>query len=144
MGNRPTAFGIQPGIEVRVSLIQQLGGTKTIKPQQPVRLIEPMLPQQRRLGIQRGQEIVFYYRHIGRIKHSFEPVLLIKSLRQMQNVPVGVLCRSHDQLGTLSRRSKGRGMLIFDQFLTVFQYPVADQPHRPQDSFPCFVGSKQL
>ena len=144
MGNRPTAFRIQPGIEVRVSLVQQLGGTKTIKPQQPVCLIEPMLPQQRRLGIQRGQETVFYYRNIGRVKHSFETIFLIKCLCQMQNVPVGVLCRSHDQLGALSCRRKGRGVLIFDQFLTVFQYPVADQSHRPQDSFPCFIGSKQL
>ena len=69
MGHRPAALGVKLRIDVRVGLVQQLAGLKAVEPQQPVRLIEPVLPQQRRLGVQRGEKAVLHHRHIGGIKH---------------------------------------------------------------------------
>jgi len=51
MVKRPVAFGIQKGIELRISLIEQLGRRKAIKPQQPVRLVQPVFAQQRRFCV---------------------------------------------------------------------------------------------
>ena len=65
------ALGVQQGIEVRVGLVQQLLGFKAVKPQQPVRLVQPVLPQQGRLGVQRGQKGVFHHRNIGGVEHAF-------------------------------------------------------------------------
>ena len=50
---RPAALGIEQRVEVRLAFVEQLAGAKAVEPQQPVRLIESVLAQKRRLGIQR-------------------------------------------------------------------------------------------
>ena len=61
----PAAFRVEIGVEALVVLIQYLVGLELVEPQQPVGLIEPVLAQQRRLGVERGQKRVLDYRHIG-------------------------------------------------------------------------------
>ena len=65
------ALGVQQGIEVRMGLVQELLGLEAVKPQQPVRLVQPVLPQQGRLGVQRGQKGVLHHRNIGGVEHAF-------------------------------------------------------------------------
>ena len=50
---RPAALGIEQRVEVRLAFVEQLAGAKAVEPQQPIRLIESVLAQKRRLGIQR-------------------------------------------------------------------------------------------
>lgn len=50
---RPAALGIEQRIKVRLAFVEQLAGAKAVEPQQPIRLIESVLAQKRRLGIQR-------------------------------------------------------------------------------------------
>ncbi len=71
MAQRPAALGVKGGVKVRRAVIQQLTRMKAVKPQQPVSLIEPVLAQQRRLGVKSGQERVRDYRHVGGIEHTF-------------------------------------------------------------------------
>ena len=56
---------------------------KAVKPQQPVCLVEAMLPQERRFGVQRGEERTLYHRNIGGIEHSLEAIFPIKGFRKM-------------------------------------------------------------
>ena len=65
MAQRPAALGVKGRIKVRRVVVEQLVCAKAVKPQQPVGLIEPVLAQQRRLGVERGQKRVLDYRHIG-------------------------------------------------------------------------------
>ena len=65
MAQRPAALGVKGRIKVRRAVVEQLVCAKAVKPQQPVGLIEPVLAQQRRLGVERGQKRVLDYRHIG-------------------------------------------------------------------------------
>lgn len=48
MSQSPATFWVYPGVKILVLLIQQFLSPETIKPQQPVRLIKPVFPQQRR------------------------------------------------------------------------------------------------
>ncbi|MNY52641.1 hypothetical protein D3C86_1883310 [compost metagenome] len=48
----PAAFRIQQRVEVGRGFIQQLLSLKAVETQQPIRLIEPVLPQQRRFGVE--------------------------------------------------------------------------------------------
>ena len=71
MCNGPVAFWIQQGIKIRMGLVQQLLGAEAVKAQEPVRLIQAMLPQKRRLRVQRWQERIFHHGDIGGIEHPF-------------------------------------------------------------------------
>ena len=77
MPQRPVALGVQPWVKVRVGIIQQLGGLKAVKPQEPVRLVQAMLPQQRRFGVQGWQKTVLHHRYIRGVEHALQPVLAI-------------------------------------------------------------------
>ena len=48
----PTGFRIEPTVEVGVRIVQQLRVPEAVEAQQPVRLIQPMLPQQRRFCVE--------------------------------------------------------------------------------------------
>ncbi len=67
----PTAFGVYQGIEIGVILVQQFLCAEAVETQQPVRLVQAVLPQQRRLCIQCGQKGIFYNGHIGGVKYPF-------------------------------------------------------------------------
>ena len=73
----PAAFWIQPWVKVRVGIIQQLGGLKAVKPQEPVRLVQAMLPQQRRFSVQGRQQAIFHHRYIRGVEYALQPVLAI-------------------------------------------------------------------
>ena len=83
MAQRPTALGVEIGIKVRRAVIEQLVCTKAVKPKQPVGLIKPVFAQQRRLGVERGQERVLYDRHIGRVENALEAIGIIERLREI-------------------------------------------------------------
>ena len=75
--HRPVAFGVQIGVEVGVVPVQKFLCLELVKAEQPVCLIEPMLPQQRRLGVQRGQAGVLGHRDVGGVKHPFQVILIV-------------------------------------------------------------------
>ena len=77
MAQRPVAFRVELCMKVRVGFIEQFIRLKTVEAEQPVCLIEPMLPQQRRLGIQRGQAGVLGHRDVGGVKHPFQVILIV-------------------------------------------------------------------
>ena len=64
MGDGPVAFRIQHRVKIRVLVIQKLIGPEAIKPQEPICLIQPMLPQKRRLSVQVGKQRIFHNGHI--------------------------------------------------------------------------------
>ena len=57
MGNRPVALRVKLRIKKRVRLIQNLSRRKAVKPQKPVRLIQPVLPQKRRANLFLGKKL---------------------------------------------------------------------------------------
>ena len=77
VGQGPAAFRIHTGIKIPVFFIQKLFCPESIESKQPVCLIEPVFPQQRGFYILSGKQRVFYHGYIGRIEHTFEPVLII-------------------------------------------------------------------
>jgi len=77
MLHRPVALWVQIGVEVGVVPVQKFLCLELVKAEQPVCLIEPMLPQQRRLGVQRGQAGVLGHRDVGGVKHPFQVILIV-------------------------------------------------------------------
>ena len=63
--HRPVALGVKVGVEIGHLGAEDLPGREAILPHQKIRLVEPVLPQKRRLGIQRGQQAVRYSRDVG-------------------------------------------------------------------------------
>ena len=117
---------------------------KAVKTEQPVRLIEPVLAQERRLGVERGQKRILYHRHIRGVKHALEPVLIVKRLREVQNVQVIVRRCADDELRGLSGRRKFRRMAVLDELLPVLHAAVADLCHGAQDALLRLVRSERF
>ncbi len=107
MPQRPAAFGVQAGVEIRVALIQQFRRFKVIKPQQPVGLIQPVLPEKGRLeALRGGQELAVGHGQIGRIKDPLELILLIEPLGKAEDMEIRLRRGADDHLGGLSGRSE--------------------------------------
>ena len=132
MPQGPAAFGVQTGVKGRGLLVQQLLRTEPVKPQQPVRLIEPMLPQQGRLGLLGVEKGTFHHRHIGGEKYPFQLIPVIKPLRQPQNVEVAVRRGTHDHLGALARRGELECVAVLDQFFFILNTSDLNLPHGGQ------------
>ena len=78
MPQGPGTLGVHPGVEVGVGLVQQLLRPEVVEPQQPVGLVQPVLPQQGRLEVlPGGEEGTVGHRHIGGEKHPFQLILVI-------------------------------------------------------------------
>ena len=135
----PAALGVHLGVEVRVACVQQLLRPEAVKPQQPVRLIQPVLPQQGRLGVPGRQQGVLHHRHIGGVEHPFEPVAVIQPLGQPQDVVVRVRRGPHDQLGALAGGGELGGVAVLHQLLPALLAPHPDLPHGGQDGLLCLV-----
>ena len=133
MPEGPTALGIHLGVEVRMACIQQLLRPEAVKPQQPVRLIQPVLPQQGRLRVLGGQQGVLHHRHVGGVEHPFELVAVIQPLGQPQDVEVRVRRGPHDQLGALPGRGEPGGVAVLHQLLPALLSPHPNLPHGSQD-----------
>ena len=144
MSDGPVALGVHQRIEVRVLLVQQLLGPEAVKPQQPVRLIQAVLPQQRGLRILGGQQTVLDYRYIGGIEHSFETVLLVQRLGQVQDMAIIVRRGAHNELSALSGRGKHRGVAGLHQLCLALSGPVPNLCHGPQNGLFAFIRSQRL
>ena len=83
MAQRPAALGIEQRVKVRLAFVEQLAGAKAVEPQQPIRLIESVLAEKRRLGIERRLERIFHHRHIGRVENTLEVIGVIERLREI-------------------------------------------------------------
>ena len=82
MMQRPVAFWVYVRVKIFLCFIQQVLGLKTIKTQKPICLIQPVFPQKRRRSGSIGQCRILHHRNISRVKHSFQPVALIKPFGQ--------------------------------------------------------------
>ena len=80
-------------------------GGKAVEAEQPVGLIEAMLPQQRRRG-ERREAAVAGARNIGGVVDPLQFQLVVQPLRQGDDIAVALRRGADDQLGTLPGRGK--------------------------------------
>ena len=139
----PGALGIHPGVEVGRRIVQQLLRPEVVEPQQPVRLVQPVLPQQGRLEIRPGgEEGAVRHRHVGRVEHPLELVPVVEGLGQRQDVPVALRRGADDHLGGLARRGKPGGVAVFCQLAAALPDAVPDLGHGGQDGPLFLVGTQ--
>ena len=79
----PVAFGVQIRVKALVFLVQNFVCLELVEPQQPVGLIQPVLPQQRRFGVQGRQAGVLGHRDVGGVEHPLQAVLLVHALGEL-------------------------------------------------------------
>ena len=103
-----------------------------------------MLPQKRRLGVQRGQAGVLGYRDVGGVEHPLQAVLPVHALGELQDVVVRLRRSAHDHLGTLPGRGKLRRMAVDRQFLFVLRAGYSDLLHGPEDGVAALVGGEKM
>ena len=144
MLDRPVAFRVQIGIEIRVGIVQDLIRLELVEPQQPVRLIEPVLPQKRRLSVQRGEPGVLGDRDIGRIEHPLQAVFLVHALGQLEDVVVRLRRRTHDHLGALSCGREAGRFAVKRQLFPVGRTLGRDLLHGAEDGMPPLVRGQKL
>ena len=111
--------------------------------QQPVRLIEPVLPEQRRAGGGRGQAGIAVHWQIGGIKDPLQCIFFVKCFGEVHDMEVGFGTGPNDHLGTLSCRGKGGRMAIECDFFPAAGALHCDLPHGFQDGAPLFVGRQK-
>ncbi len=75
MMKRPAAFWIQCRIKIGAGFIQQFFGSEAVKTQQPVGLVQAMLPQEGRLAAFGRQQSMFCYRNISGVKDALEMII---------------------------------------------------------------------
>ena len=138
----PLALGIQHGVQVGAVRGQQFLGLKAVKAHQPIGLIQPVLPQQGRLGVQGGQLGVLHHRHVGREEHPLELIAPVKRLGQEQYVPVALRGGPNDHLGALPRRGEAGGVAVQRQLVPAAQNAPLNLPHGPQDGQAALVRSQ--
>ena len=144
MAQGPVALGVQGLVEVGAALVQDLSGGEAVEPQQPIRLVEAVLPQQGRLEPRgHGQALVVGDGHIGGEKPPLQPVFPVKPLRQRQNVPIALRGGPHDHLGGLPRRGKFRRVAVELQLRLGLGGPVPDLGHGGENGGPALVRGQQ-
>ena len=139
----PAALGVQAGVEVGVLRVQQLLCPEVIEPQQPVCLVQPVLPQQRGLCVQSRQACIGGYRDVGRVEYPFELVVLVQPFGQPQDLVVALRRGAHDHLGALARRGKPGGTAVEGQLLPVGLPADGDLLHGAQNGAAAFVRRQQ-
>ena len=142
MPQRPGAFRVKVRVKVRLFLRQQLPRRKMIIPQQPVRLIQPMLPQKGRLGLQGRQAAVLDHRQIRRVKHTLQRIFLVQRLGQIHNMAVIFRRCTDNHLRALPSRGKRRGVAVHRKFSLALRILHGDLLHRAQNGGFLFVGGK--
>ena len=123
----PVAFGVQVGIEVRMLLVEDLGGGKLVEAQQPVGLIQPVLAQQRGFGVQRGQQRILGHRNVGGAGYALV-LLFAKALGQPQNLIIRFGACADDHLRALPRGRELRGFAIPHQLGLALRDALAHLP----------------
>ena len=140
----PVALGVQAKVQVGAVRGEKLVGPEVVEPQQPVRLVQPVLPQQGRLEVQGGgQQGALRHGDVGGEKDPLEPVCPVHPLGELENVAVGLVGGPHDHLGGLPRRGKGGRVAVFHLVRLVGQDAVPDLLHGPEDVVPGLVRSQQ-
>ena len=115
-----------------------------VVPQQPVRLVQPVLPQQGRLeALGRGEQPAVRHRHIGGVEYPLQPVLVVQPLGQHQNLPVALRRGADDHLGGLPCRGEPGGVSELGQLRLGGGDAVPDLGHGGQDVGLFLVRSQQ-
>ena len=117
---------------------------ESIISEQPVRLIEPVLPQQRGLGVQRGQAGILGHGDVGGVEHPLEAVFLVHSLGQLEDVMIRLRRSPHDHLGALTGGREPGRFAVEGQFLPVGGSFHCDLLHGPEDGVPPLVRGQQF
>ena len=138
----PAAFRVNLRMQHGVLWVNNLICLKTVKTQQPIRLIKPVLTQKRGARVQRRKQFILLHRNIRRIINPLKSVFFIKPLGKIKNVIIAFRRSSDYHLGTLPRRHKMRRMLIFYQVLAVFRNSCFDKLHRLKYAVLGFVRRK--
>ena len=143
VAERPAALGIEFLIEIRLLRRQDFFRIKMIEAEQPVCLIEPVLPHERRRFDCR-QVLPLHYGNVRGIVDSLQRCLAVQSLRQKENLPVAFPAGSHDELRRLSGRHKGGRSLEFLPFFLVFPDRVTEKLHRRHDGLLRFLRCQKM
>ena len=144
MPYRPILLGIQQHIKERPFLIQKFCRLKTIKPQEPIRLIKPVFPQKRGASRQCRQILVLVHFYKSGIEHSLQFKFLIQTLGHIQDLIVRLRRGTDDHLGSLTAAHKLGRMTVYHQLLFVGMNASLDLPHRSQDIFPVLIGCQRF
>ena len=111
VGQGPGALGVQLGVQGGPVWGEELLRLEVVEPQQPVRLVQPVLPEQGRPeGLGGGEQRVCPHRDVGGEEHPLKAVLPVHPLGEFQDLVVALPGGPHDHLGGLARRGKGRGV----------------------------------
>ena len=138
----PVTFGVQQHIKILVLLIQELLYPELIKPQQPIRLIQPVLAQKRRCSLDRGQCLIFIHSHISGIKHTFDVKFVIQSLCDRHDLIVALRRRTDNHLRGLSRRDKRRCIAVLHKLLFPLCDAVLNLAHRCKNGLSVLIRCK--
>ena len=76
MVDSPVALGIEQRVEGGMLFVEQLADREAVEAQQPVGLVQPVLPQQGRRHVL-GQQRIGAHRDISGVKHPLEGVLFV-------------------------------------------------------------------
>ena len=108
MPERPCRLRVKIQVEVRVLRIENFIVAEVVESHEPVRLVEPVFANQRRLGGQCGQALVRIDRHVARKVDALQALLLVEARRKREYLEVGLAGCPHDHLRALPRRQEAR------------------------------------
>ena len=149
----PIRLGIEVEVEIRMFLVDDFRNVEPVEPQQPIGLIQPVLPVELH-GVGLGQTYVVVHRQIGAEEHPLHRQALVQRRRKAEDVVVGFGRSPHDEL----RRLPGRGerlvavrtlyspaverhALTREQLgLLMLGDAFGDLAHGPQDMLAAFLG----
>ena len=112
MPKGPVTFRIQKNIEIRPGRTEEIIRLKPVIAQEPVCLIKPVFPQERRSRVQGGKIPILIQRNIGGEENSFQIILLVHGLGNLQKLIIVLLGCTYDHLGALSCRCERMGSLL--------------------------------
>ena len=110
MTQRPSELRIDFQIEVRIGIVHDLIHFELVETQEPVRLIQTVLPYQRRLLQSRQPIIIFIDGDKSGIIDTFHRRTLIEGGRKAKDILIRIGRRPDNHLRALSGRNKTRGM----------------------------------
>lgn len=125
----PGKFRVDFEIEISLALCREFVRGETVEPDQPVGLIQPMLPYQRRRN-QRQLARRIWNRTESGIVDTPQFMPGVKRTRLLQNIGIRRVRRPNNHLGALSCRSEGWGLDVFPSIGLCFFYSFFDSMHR--------------
>ena len=102
MLNGPVTFRIKKQVKIRMFFINQFFRLEAVVTQQPVRLIQPVLTQQRRSArCVRKTAVIGCFQETG-IENTLHVIVPVKSLRNSHDLVIAFPGGTDDHLGTLA------------------------------------------